>query len=142
MLIRYQDRRILDYGVFALKAPYYDSVEAAESTVSRTSLSGNTPATMTMVLEDGTILHTKRFVAINSYNNEFRIIDGKLYETIAKMMESRGHYGDILDILLLCGEGWSIYVHYYDGLEDFDDGADFFEVESVSWSLEKYTRGV
>jgi len=139
MLIRYQDGRSIDYGVFALKAPYY-SVDAVESSVRKTELSGINPTIMSVVLDNGTVFHTKKFVGLDSNNSEFRIVDREVYAIIGKMLDSIGHYGEIIDLLLIHYGGesseWAITV-YHDDVLDLCDGTDFFDVNTVTWLSEK-----
>ena len=141
MLIRYQDRRIVDYGVFATDPSYYDEIKAVESSVSQTDISGNVPATMTMVLEDGTVLRTKKFVAEDSYNQSFRIVDRDIYEIASKMIANEKHYGDILDIALRYDNSnrfcWYLTIIFYDPFDGFSDGIISFDVESVYWLPDK-----
>lgn len=139
MTIRYPDRHTIDYGVFALKSSNYDRVEAVESSVLRTNLSGNTPATMTVVLESGVNLSTKKFVATGTGNCEFRILDRVIYEIASKMIAQMGHCGEILDMLLFWSDGdsgpWSVAIRFNNAQEDSSDSCAFFDVAHVSWAI-------
>lgn len=141
MLIRYQNRRIVDYGVFTTDPSCYDEIKAVETSTLRTDISGNIPATMKLVLEDGTVLHTKKFVAEDSYNCNFRIIDREIYDQISKMIEKQKYYGDVLDVRLLydsCNSfSWYLGVTFYNPFDDCSDGVTSFDVESVYWLPEK-----
>ena len=128
MLIKTENGTATDYSIFTTMPPY-DEIVAVESSVFETCLSGNTPATVVIVLEDGTILHTTEFVANGDGRcfNTFDITDQSIANRIIAMFPDVPIH-KALEVFLLSpdsGYGWSLGMTF-----DFPpDYEDFFEYD-------------
>lgn len=142
MLIRHRRDSFVDYGVFAVNPDNFDNVVAVESSVIKTDISGNIPATMTIMLKNGAVLKTRKFVAKNRYHSDFLIVDRAIYEQISKMLEEMKHYGKILKVSVFHDSNydeinWHMAVCFNDVWQITDNFVSF-DVEHIYWSAEKY----
>lgn len=140
MLVTMENGKQVDYSIFSVEQPYGEVV-SVESAFYTTPLSGGTPATMVIQLDNGEQFATPHFYATDETFCEFLITDQDFIERIVAKLP-KGYIEELTAVgVVECDGDWSLYVEFVPCFPEEHEPYAFLQISSIYWTIEKTLKG-